>query len=226
MGLCLGLYCRRHPRRRRRCSRGCLNWGCGADGIAEHIYKAGRVASYLPPAAYRRGDVTATLYGYLVVHIVDAGTIGRGRRGPLTGARPRVVANSQDASATGWRDHLHGVGHLERSDEGHGPAPIVTVTTTAATRATSIGCHEAGGRGRGRRSCRCDHARLALHLGRLVWWEDWHAATHHRVVGGSRRRRVRLLRWTRRVGAVVIVRQRRTLWARTTLELNNNVSFN
>lgn len=144
------------------------------DVLGIDVEEVGRIAPHLPPTADRRGDVTAALYGYLVVHVVDAGAVGRRRRRPLVRGGPRVIGRGLGcALRVGRRDHLHGVGNLESAHERHGPPPIFAgygVTNRS--------------RGR-RRGGRRNHAGLPLDLGRLVRRKDGHAATDYRVVGGA-----------------------------------------
>lgn len=68
---------------------------------------------YPRPATSRTGDGNGGLYGYLVVHVVDAGTIRRRSSRPL---RSRIAR---------CRHHLHWIGHLQRSHERHRPSSSV-----------------------------------------------------------------------------------------------------
>lgn len=89
------------------------------------VKEAGRVSTNLPPSANRRGDVTATLYGYLVVHVVNTSAIWR------WGAIRLAVRSLRDLLAllsitTRRRYHFQRVRHLECSHKGHGSPPVFT----------------------------------------------------------------------------------------------------
>lgn len=178
----------------------------------------------LAPAHLPQGDATTRLYGYLVVHIVHTSSIrSRGRR-PLIRRSWIIISTRLLLLATiiarvrsviglgivGSSHHLHGVGHLQRSNERHRSSSVFTWS--------DVGCSWRR-RGWGWR----DHACFSLNLRWLsrVWRRRKHRypTAQYRMISSPRCRWIRLLRRTCWIRPVVVVGQGWSLCTRSSLLL-------